>query len=228
MLKVMEQEAVTSISSKIKVIVAIIKQEVSLKVLTLNNKYLSKIMEIINARTKSNWLISNTLNKQDSTTHVMSSISNITKNAFFQKIRITIKIAITNKIRKFRQVNNVHTLYMEISLITITKMIDTMGMVATNSNTLVMITNTEEEGIKVVECIKILFKTIITTMMREILITINLLIIQLVCKVIINNLSREAVIIQEVNNSKVHSKSNSIDWALSMKCNNTTHNYKTN
>jgi hypothetical protein len=54
MLKVMEQEAVTSISSKIKVIEAIIKQEESLKDLILNNKYLSKIMEIINARTKSN------------------------------------------------------------------------------------------------------------------------------------------------------------------------------
>jgi len=224
----MEQEAVTSISSKIKVIVAIIKQEVSLKVLTLNNKYLSKIMEIINARTKSNWLISNTLNKQDSTTRVMSSISNIIKNAFFQKIRITIKIAITNKIRKFRQVNNVLTLYMEISLIITTKTIDTMVMGATNSNTQAMTTNIGEEGIKV-ECTKTLFKTIITIMtMREILITINLLIIQLVCKAIINNLSREVVIIQEVNNSKFHSKSNSIDWALSMKCNNTTHNYKTN
>jgi hypothetical protein len=146
----------------------------------------------------------------------MSSISNIIKNAFFQKIRITIKIAITNKIRKFRQVNNVHTLYMETSLIIITKMIDTMAMVATNSNTLVTITNTEEEGIKVVECIKILFKTIITIMMmREILIThnsIKLLTTQLACKVIINNLSKEAaVIIKEVNNIKAHNKFNSID-----------------
>lgn len=141
----------------------------------------------------------------------MSSISNITKNAFFQKIRITIKIAITNKIRKFRQVNNVLTLYMEISLIITTKTIDTMVMGATNSNTQAMTTNIGEEGIKV-ECTKTLFKTIITIMtMREILITINLLIIQLVCKAIINNLSREVVIIQEVNNSKVHSKSNSID-----------------
>jgi hypothetical protein len=54
MRKVVEQEAVTSISNKIRVIVATIKQEESLKVLTLNNKYLSKIMEIINARTRSN------------------------------------------------------------------------------------------------------------------------------------------------------------------------------
>jgi hypothetical protein len=144
----------------------------------------------------------------------MSSISNITKNAFFQKIRITIKIAITNKIRKFRQVNNVLTLYMEISLIITTKMIGTMDMGATNSNTQGTTTNIGEEGIKV-ECTKTLFKTIITIMtMREILIThnsINLLITQLVCKVIINNLSKEAVIIQEVNNSKVHNKSNNID-----------------
>jgi hypothetical protein len=144
----------------------------------------------------------------------MSSISNITKNAFFQKIRITIKIAITNKIRKFRQVNNVLTLYMEISLIITTKMIGTMDMAATNSNTQATTTNIGEEGIKV-ECTKTLFKTIITIMtMREILIThnsINLLITQLVCKVIINNLSKEAVIIQEVNNSKVHNKSNNID-----------------
>jgi hypothetical protein len=103
----------------------------------------------------------------------MSSISNITKNAFFQKIRITIKIAITNKIRKFRQVNNVLTLYMEISLIITTKMIDTMGMGVTNSNTQATTTNIGEEGIKV-ECTKTLFKTIITIMtMREILITHN-------------------------------------------------------
>ena len=53
MLKV-ELKVKTSISNKIRVIEAIIKQEESLKVRILNNKYLNKIMENINARIRSN------------------------------------------------------------------------------------------------------------------------------------------------------------------------------
>ena len=162
----------------------------------------------------------------------MSSISNTTKNAFSQKT-ITIKIAITNKILKFRQVNNVLTLYTQISLIITTKMIGTTGMGAINSNTLATTTNIEVEAIKVAECTKISFKTITIIMMtREILIIhshIKILTTLLVCKVISNKLSTEAVIIiQEANSFKGPSKFSSIDRVLSMTSHNTTLNYKVN
>ncbi len=107
-------------------------------------------------------------------TLVTSSISNIIKNAFSQRVKTTIKIAITNIILKFRQANNVLTLLTQINSIHTTKMIGIMDMEAINSNTLGTITSKEVEVIKVVECTKILFRiTVIIMTTREILIILN-------------------------------------------------------
>lgn len=182
-------------------------------------------METINARIKIKWLISNTLNRQGNMTLEMNSISNITKNASFQKINQIIKVTITYKILKFRQASNVHTKCMEISLIITTKMKGTTGMVVINSNT-VTIMNIEAEVTKEEECTKILFKTIITIMKTREMSTLNNY-IRLLTKVIIRT-SKEVVIIQEFNNFKVHRIISSIDRVLSMISHSICHRYKLN
>ena len=160
----------------------------------------------------------------------MNSISNIIKNASFQKINQTIKMPITNKILKFRQGSNVLTQCTATSLIITIKTIGTMGTVDISNNTLVTITSIEAEVIKEVECTKISFKTKITIMMTRAMSIINSYTNQsttLECKDIIKT-NKEAVIIQEVNNIKVRNKFSSTDRVLSMISRSTFHNYRLN
>lgn len=160
----------------------------------------------------------------------MNSISNIIKNASFQKINQTIKMPITNKILKFRQGSNVLTQCTATSLIITIKTIGTMGTVDISNNTLVTITSIEAEVIKEVECTKISFKTIITIMMTRAMSIINSYTnpsTTLECKDIIKT-NKEAVIIQEVNNIKVLNKFSSTDRVLSMNSRSTFHNYRLN
>lgn len=165
-------------------------------------------------------------------TLVTSSISNITKKDFSRRVKTTIKIAITNIILKFRQANNVLTLYIQINLIHTTKMIGIMAMEAIYSNTLGTITSKEVEVIKVVECTKILFRiTVIIMTTREILSILNNIkwwLMVLECKATSNNLCTEGAIIQEASNIKVHNKFNSLDRVNSTSSHNTTHNFKMN
>ncbi len=103
---------------------------------------------------------------------------------------------------------------MEISLIIITKMIGIMATVVINSSTLDTNMTIEVEAIKVAECTKILFKTIVTIMMMRVIWImhhIKLLTTLLVCRHSINNQRIEAVTTQEVTNIKVHNKFNSTE-----------------